>query len=328
MVDDLQRCADCGEGLVGGLCPLCTTGSPTADLASTVSGLLAAHAHPPGEEAAAVPPDPAEPSATVTAPATPMYVVGPAPIGDFGDYEIEDELGRGGMGVVYRARQMGLNRPVALKMVKAGVLADDAELRRFRNEAEAVALLDHPGIVPIYEVGEHDGRRYFTMKLVEGGNLAGRLGTYKGEYRASAALAAEAARAVHHAHMRGILHRDLKPANILVDAGGHPHVTDFGLAKRVESGAESDTLALGMTASGDVVGTPAYMSPEQAVGRRGSITTATDVYGLGRSYAMLAGKAPFGAPACSRRSKRCGTGPRCRPGSPTPACRPTSKRSA
>jgi serine/threonine-protein kinase len=205
----------------------------------------------------------------------------------FGDYELLDVLGRGGMGVVYRARQMTLNRQVALKMIRAGLLAGDDELRRFQNEAEAVALLDHPGIVPVHEVGEFDGQRYFSMKLVEGGNLADRLETYRSDPRASAALVAEVADAVHHAHVRGVLHRDLKPANVLVDARGRPHVTDFGLAKRVGEDA-------GMTLSGAILGTPAYMAPEQAAGHRGSITTATDVYGLGAIlYAMLAGRAPF-----------------------------------
>jgi predicted Ser/Thr protein kinase len=206
----------------------------------------------------------------------------------FGDYEVHEELGRGGMGVVFRARQISLNRPVALKLIKASVLADEVDLRRFQNEAEAVALLDHAGIVPVYEVGEHDGQRYFSMKLVEGGNLAEQIARSRANPRAAAAVLAETAEAIHHAHMRGILHRDLKPANILIDGEGHPHVTDFGLAKRVEAEVE-------MTASGAILGTPAYMSPEQANGRRGSITTATDIYGLGAIlYALLTGKAPFG----------------------------------
>ncbi len=205
----------------------------------------------------------------------------------FGDYELQKVLGRGGMGVVYKARQVSLNRAVALKMIKAGVLAGDAELQRFQNEAEAVALLDHAGIVPVYQVGEHNGQRYFSMKLVEGGNLADQLQRFKTNPRAAATLLVQTAEAVHHAHMRGILHRDLKPANILIDADDHPHVTDFGLAKRAQGDVD-------MTQSGAILGTPAYMSPEQANGRRGAITTATDIYGLGAIlYALLTGHAPF-----------------------------------
>ncbi len=148
--------------------------------------------------------------------------------------------------------------------------------------------MDHSGIVPIYEIGEHDGQRFFSMKLIDGSNLADRLASFQDNLRAAVALVIEAADAIQHAHMRGILHRDLKPANILIDAQGHPHITDFGLAKLMESDVE-------LTASGAIMGTPAYMSPEQAAGRRGAMTLATDVYGLGAIlYALLTGKAPFG----------------------------------
>jgi tetratricopeptide (TPR) repeat protein len=215
-------------------------------------------------------------------------LAGGAKVRYFGDYEIRRELGRGGMGVVYEARQVSLNRPVALKMVKAGLLAGDDELRRFQNEAVAVALLDHPGVVPVYEVGWHDGQHYFSMKLVPGGSLVPLIDRYTRDPRAAARLVADAAEAVAHAHARGILHRDLKPANILVDDQGHPHVTDFGLAKKVVADVE-------LTQSGAILGTPAYMSPEQATGHRGAVTTASDVYGLGAVfYALLTGRAPFG----------------------------------
>ncbi len=205
----------------------------------------------------------------------------------FGDYEILEELGQGGMGVVYRARQVSLNRPVALKMIRAGVLADADDLRRFQNEVEAVALLDHQGVVPIFEVGQLEGQRYFSMKLIEGKSLASRLNDYQDDAKAAARLVADAAEAVAHAHARGVLHRDLKPANLLIGANGRPLITDFGLAKRLVEDVE-------LTRSGAILGTPAYMSPEQAAGRRGTITTATDVYGLGAIlYALLTGKAPF-----------------------------------
>jgi WD40 repeat protein/tetratricopeptide (TPR) repeat protein len=205
----------------------------------------------------------------------------------FGDYELKGVLGQGGMGIVYRARQLSLNRPVALKMIRAGIWADEDEVRRFRNEAEAIANLDHPRIVTIHEVGQYQGRHYFSMKLVEGPSLDQRLGDYAAAPRAAARLVAEVARAVHHAHQRGILHRDLKPSNILLDPEGHPHVTDFGLARRIGG---DGALSL----SGSILGTPQYMSPEQAAGQRRAITTATDVYGLGAIlYATLTGKPPF-----------------------------------
>src|SRR4051794_7816994 len=174
-------------------------------------------------------------------------------------------------------------------MIRAGDMAGDYDLRQFQVEAEAVAALDDPHIVPVYEVGEHQGRRYFSMKLVAGGSLADRLAEYVADPKAAARLLATVARAVHHAHQRGILHRDLKPANILIDTEDRPHVTDFGLAKRVEAGDE-------LTLSGAVMGPPGYMAPEQASGRRRAVTTAADVYGLGAIlYATLAGRAPFQA---------------------------------
>ncbi len=204
-----------------------------------------------------------------------------------GDYETVSVLGQGGMGIVYKARQISLNRLVALKMIRNAEFANEDQVRRFQNEAEAVATLDHPGIVPIYEVGTHEDMRYFSMKLVEGQGLDKALEDLAKDPRAAARVVSEVADAVNHAHRRGILHRDLKPANILLDGEGRAHVTDFGLAKRIEHDA-------GLTVSGAIMGTPSYMSPEQAVGRSSLVTTASDVYGLGAIlYAALTGRAPF-----------------------------------
>jgi tetratricopeptide (TPR) repeat protein/tRNA A-37 threonylcarbamoyl transferase component Bud32 len=207
--------------------------------------------------------------------------------GSLPDHELLAEVGRGGMGVVYKARQKSLNRLVALKMIRAAGLTPDADLRRFRNEARTVAHLDHQHIVPLYEFGEHDGQRYFTMKLIEGGSLVQHLQRFATDPRAAARLVAQVARAVHHAHQRGILHRDLKPSNILLDEEGRPHITDFGLAKHMAADSS-------LTLSGQLVGTPSYMAPEQAGGCKQAATSAADVYGLGAIlYALLAGKPPF-----------------------------------
>ena len=207
----------------------------------------------------------------------------------FGDYELLEELGRGGMGVVYKARQKSLDRIVAVKMILRGTLGSSADLARFRAEAESAARLNHPAIVPVYEAGEHEGHPYFTMKYVEGTTLGERLAEGPMTPRDASALLAPICRAIHFAHTQGVLHRDLKPANILIDAEGRPHVMDFGLAKRVETDSN-------LTLSGAILGTPSYMAPEQAAGTRGKIGPASDVYSLGTIlYQMLTGRPPFQA---------------------------------
>ena len=211
-------------------------------------------------------------------------------LGELGDYELLEEIGRGGQGVVFRARQKSLNRMVALKVIGLGQWATKAHLKRFRLEAEAAASLDHPCIVPIYEVGERDGQCYFSMKFVEGGQLDEVVKHTPLSIRQAVELIAKVARTVHYAHQHGILHRDIKPGNILLDANGAPHLTDFGLARLVES--EST-----VTRTLEVLGTPSYMAPEQAAGNNpttAGLTSATDVYGLGAVlYQLLTGHPPF-----------------------------------
>src|SRR5947208_5478628 len=208
-------------------------------------------------------------------------------LNDFGDYELLEEIGLVGQGVVFRARQKSLNRAVALKVIGLGEWATKAHLKRFRLEAEAAASLDHPGIVPIHEVGERDGTCYFSMKLVEGGQLDKIIGSEPMPLRKAAELMAKLARTVHYAHEHGILHRDIKPGNIMVDRKGEPHLTDFGLARLVET--EST-----VTRTLEVLGTPSYMAPEQAAGNKARLTSATDVYGLGAVfYQLLTGHPPF-----------------------------------
>jgi len=230
----------------------------------------------------------------------------------FGDYELLEEIARGGMGIVYRARQTKLARIVALKMIRAGHLATEADVRRFYHEAEAAGRLDHPGIVPVFEVGEHGGQHYFSMGYVEGGSLAALVREGPLVARQAAELVQKVTAAVAYAHRQGVIHRDLKPANILLassglvsggvvsgessQAGHHspltthqPKITDFGLAKQVRRDS-------GLTATGQVIGTPGYMPPEQAEGRSDAVGPAADIYSLGAIlYCLLTGRPPFQA---------------------------------
>ena len=208
-------------------------------------------------------------------------------LGELGDYELLEEIGRGGQGVVFRARQKSLKRLVALKVIGLGQWATKVHVKRFRLEAEAAARLNHPCIVPIYDVGERDGACYFSMGLIEGGQLDAILKREPMPIRCAVELIVKLARTVEYAHEHRILHRDIKPGNILLDGKGEPHLTDFGLARLVET--EST-----VTRTMEVLGTPSYMAPEQAVGNNAAISKVTDVYGLGAVlYQLLTGQPPF-----------------------------------
>lgn len=260
---DSNRCGRCGavfgDGLLEGLCRRCL--------------LLGALSDEPEFPAA-----------------LPLSEPVPEAIRTLGDYVLVEEIGRGGMGVVYRARQRSLDREVAVKVLLGGAFAGNAAEARFRGEMLAAGRLNHPGIVAVHDVGQQAGQWYLVMEWVEGEDLSSRVA--RGVLRAleAARVGELVARAVQHAHERGVLHRDLKPSNILLESSGRCRVTDFGLARRLDAVEESTTL------TGQVLGSPGYLSPEQAAGSRtgGSVGPATDVYGLGATlYFAVTGRPPF-----------------------------------
>src|SRR5438132_1147585 len=289
MLRVIRICRKCGARIFAdapeGLCPRCVLKTALAMPPELVAGgdssaVALAKADDPGHTNKLVGDAVPTPHDKKTAQAAEL-------LGELGDYELLEEIGRGGQGVVFRARQKSLNRTVALKVIGLGQWATQAHLKRFRLEAEAAASLEHPCIVPIYEVGERDGSCYFSMKFVEGGQLDAVVKREPIPIRRAVELIVKVARTVHYAHEHGILHRDIKPGNILLDAKGEPHLTDFGLARLVES--ESS-----VTQTLDVLGTPSYMAPEQAVGNNAAVSNATDVYGLGAVlYQLLTGHPPF-----------------------------------
>src|SRR6516225_6603898 len=276
----IRACRKCGVKIFSdapeGLCTGCVLESALGTFTETVAGVAdSGHFEKVASDDAVPPSDSKMPARAAKL------------LGELGDYELLEEIGRGGQGVVFRARQKSLNRIVALKVIRLGQWSTSAHLKRFRLEAEAAASLDHPYIVPIYEVGERDGQCYFSMKFVEGGQLDEVVRPTPISIRQAAELVAKVARTVHYAHEHGILHRDIKPGNILLDKKGEPHLTDFGLARLVES--EST-----VTRTVEALGTPSYMAPEQAAGNNVTLTRGTDVYGLGAVlYHLLTGHPPF-----------------------------------
>src|SRR5712691_6790782 len=291
MIRVIRICRKCGAKIFSdapeGLCTRCVLKialamPPEASVAGVDSSAVAsAKADDPGGMDKLSRGDaPAAPDGKTTARAAEL-------LGELGDYELLEEVGRGGQGVVFRARQKSLNRIVALKVISLGQWASKAHLKRFRLEAEAAARLEHPGIVPIHEVGERDGSCYFSMKFIEGGQLDEVARRAPMSIRQATELIAKVARTVHYAHEHGILHRDIKPGNILLDKKGEPHLTDFGLARLVEADST-------VTRTLEVLGTPSYMAPEQAAGNNAAVSSNTDVYGLGAVlYQLLTGQPPF-----------------------------------
>ena len=268
MSNDTKNCQVCGallrEGGIQSLCPKCMLGQGL-----TLTSFDGA--------------------ATSTDSGEPLADHGLGTVRYFGDYELLEEVARGGMGVIYKARQRNLNRVVALKMILSGALASESEVKRFQTEAESAANLQHPNIVAVHEVGLHDGLHYFSMDFVEGANLAEVLSKRKFSPMEVAVCVKQIADAIHYAHQRGTLHRDLKPQNVLIDAAGSPRITDFGLARKLESDSR-------LTRTGSVLGSPAYMAPEQAAGHLDKLGPQSDVYALGAIiYQMLTGHPPFRA---------------------------------
>src|SRR5258705_2281797 len=281
MIRVIRICRKCGAKIFSsapeGLCPRCVLKSALGNFpeASVAGGV-----DPGRSETPSAADENGAPNNKKSASAAEM-------LGELGDYELLEEVGRGGQGVVFRARQKSLNRTVALKVISLGQWASKAHLKRFRLEAEAAGRLEHPGIVPIHEVGERDGQCYFSMKFVEGGQLDEVVRRAPMSIRQAVELIAKVARTVHYAHEHGILHRDIKPGTLLLDANGEPHLTDFGLARLLET--ESS-----VTHTLDVLGTPSYMAPEQAVGNNAAVSSVTDVYGIGAVlYQLLTGHPPF-----------------------------------
>src|SRR6266853_2839065 len=280
MSNVLRVCRKCGAEIFAdapeGLCTACLfeTGLDLLARPSVAAGERGSVENTEASDANATPHIKKAPRAAKTPP-------------EFGDYELLEEIGRGGQGVVYRAHQKSLNRTGALKLIGLGHWATEAHLKRFRREAEAAASLEHPGIVPIHEVGEREGTCYFSMGFIEGDQLDEVVRREPMPVRRAAELIAKVARTVHYAHEHNILHRDIKPGNILLDRQGEPHLTDFGLARLLET--EST-----VTRTREVMGTPSYMAPEQAAGETTKVSSATYVYGLGAVlYQLLTGHPPF-----------------------------------